>query len=103
MTQRLTQVEAVRKLTPWPTGRRVCSELCMKKAKKQEAANLDKMELGGELFDSLNKRRVILATLSSRRGSTADSMLPNMLTLSPTGQQAANWQFNSLVSRLGTP
>jgi hypothetical protein len=54
--QSLIPLPAARRLSPWPTSRRLCSGECLGKARAQERAMLEQLEHGGATHHSTQRR-----------------------------------------------
>jgi hypothetical protein len=64
---RLVPLPAARRLSPWPTSRRVCSEGCLHRARAYERSSLDEMDDGGAISRTTRPARPLSRTESPAR------------------------------------
>ena len=99
--QSLIPLPAARRLSPWPTSRRLCSHGCLARARAKEYAMLEEIEEGGAISRSTSPLR---PAARSAPPSCADMQAYGLRSLSPTlGSSAAVAVFAPALADTSSP
>ena len=101
---RLVPLPAARRLSPWPTSRRVCSEGCLQRARAYEQASLDEMDDGGAISRTTKPARPFSQTDSPARAGMSPtfgqrSLSPATYVASPDATTALSPILDSTMDR----